>query len=64
MQHISNGKKKKKAQNVKTVSAFSFPYQAHKFEALQQLAVLVFQAMSFVDDHAAPVDGVELRTAS
>ena len=38
-------------------------YQAHELEALQQLAVLVLEAMGLVDDDAAPVDGVELRAA-
>lgn len=67
-QHISDGKQT--AQNVKTVfmrmcaRVLSSLYQAHEFKALQQLAVLVFQPMSLVDDHAAPLDGVELGAAS
>lgn len=40
------------------------PYQVHEFEALQQLAVLVLEAVGFVNDDAAPLDGVELGAAA
>ncbi|TNN39543.1 hypothetical protein EYF80_050290 [Liparis tanakae] len=38
--------------------------QVHELEALQQLAVLVLEAVGLVDDDAAPLDGVELGAAS
>lgn len=37
-------------------------YQAHKLEALQQLAVLVLQSVGLVNDNTAPLYGVELWT--
>ena len=39
-------------------------YQVHELEALEELAVLVLEPMGLVDDHAAPLDGVELGTAA
>jgi len=41
-----------------------FPYQVHELEALQQLAVLVLEAVGLVDDDASPLDGVEFGAAS
>lgn len=39
-------------------------YQAHKLEALQQLAILVLEAVCLIDDNTAPVYGVKFRTTS
>lgn len=39
-------------------------YQAHELEALQQLAVLVLEAVGLINDNTAPFYGVEFRTAS
>lgn len=39
-------------------------YQVHELEALQQLAVLVFEAVGLVDDDATPLDGVKFRASS
>lgn len=38
-------------------------YQVHELEALQKLAVLVFEAVGFINDYAAPLYGVQFRTA-
>lgn len=41
-----------------------FLYQVHELEALEQLAVLVLEAVGLIDDDAAPLDGVEFGAAS
>lgn len=38
--------------------------QVHELEALEQLAVLVLEAVGLVDDDAAPLDGVQLGAAA
>jgi len=39
-------------------------HQVHELEALQQLAVLVLEAVGLIDDDTAPVHRVELRAAA
>lgn len=38
-------------------------YQVHELKAFEQLAVLVLEAMGFINDNAAPLYGVKFRTA-
>lgn len=48
-------------QTAKKVSQLP-PHQVHELESLQEFTVAVLEAVGFVDDHAAPVDLLQLWT--